>query len=105
MVDLQEASPIIVACAEGHIKIVQHLSAACADINDSNAKGETCIMAAAQAGHEEVALVLHDMKADIHAVSKDGFDLVMYAAASEDATILKLLTRLIRLSRERKLGA
>jgi len=58
-------------------------------------------MAAASGGHVRMAQHLHSAKADIHAVSRDGWDCLMFAAHQGSYPTIKVCTELIRLSRSR----
>ena len=71
-----EGSPILVAAtALGHLKIVEYLLQAGADIESRDAFGSTSLFVAAIFGHEDIAEVLIEKDADVFTVNYLGTDL------------------------------
>lgn len=71
-----EGTPILVAAAAlGQFEIVKYLLEAGADIEARDAFGSTSLFVAAMFGHEEIANLLLDNKADVFTVNYQGADL------------------------------
>lgn len=73
-------TPLILAALGGHSDVIPLLVAAGADVNGTNAKGETALMVAAEYGRATVVTALIAAGADIEAVEEDGWTALFFAA-------------------------
>jgi uncharacterized protein len=86
-------TPVLMAAARtGNMEIVQSLLAHGADVNaKESSRGQTALMWAVAEKHPEVARVLVDRGADVHARSTSGFTPLLFAAQQGDLDSARIL--------------
>ena len=85
-------TPLMIATHTGNVAIVKALIAHGANVNVSTVEThDTALMWAVGDQHKDIARVLIENRADVHASSKRGFTPLMYAAHNGDIEMARLL--------------
>lgn len=84
-------TPLISACMEGHIEIVDSLINHSADINMANNNGKTPLMAASESGHANVVELLLKRGANVHYSNYNGFNALKVATKEGHQQVISLL--------------
>eukprot|EP00439_Symbiodinium_sp_Y106_P052070 s1657_g6.t4 len=89
--DLGQPTPLLVACAHGHLEVVELLLEARADPHRATNDGITPLFIAAQEGQLEVARLLLEVHADKDMVMEDGTSPLLIASQSGKVEVVRLL--------------
>lgn len=84
-------TPLIIAAANGHFKIVKFLVSEGADINLGDRENTSALQNATLAGHEKIVKYLLSQGADINHVDTNGMNALQWAAYRGQTNMVKLL--------------
>ena len=84
-------TPLMLACKEGEMSIVELLLKSNADVNQMNENGNTALMAAATSGHEEIVKMLLAYSANPHARGSSRHTALSIAALRGHKEVVTLL--------------
>ena len=88
-------TPLILACKTDNVKKVRELLATGIDVNAANAKGNTPLMAASEAGHADIIKVLGENKQlDLEAMNWNMDTALMLAVRNQQVAAVKALIAL-----------
>ncbi|XP_063448382.1 uncharacterized protein LOC134727917 [Mytilus trossulus] len=85
------ASPMFLACQNGHTEVVQMLINNKADINKCRNDGISSLFIACQEGHTEVVQMLINNKADINKCRNDGVSPLLYTCQEGHTEVVQML--------------
>ena len=91
LVDKNNNSPLIIACANGHLNIIEILLNKGADINGSNVYGRNCIYIGCKYGYIQIVNFLLEIGADFNKKDTNGLNSLMIASTNGHGTIVQTL--------------
>ncbi len=91
--DNNGATPLLIACQEGHLAIAKKLLDKGADPNKADNNGATPLFVACQEGHQAIVEKLLDKGADPNRADNDGFGLLHTASYETSGNVLSFLLK------------